>query len=96
MKKLVCFLSVYFVVFVIFIILLNFSENIITQDSILYYPFGITMLFWYVTFFVYAFQIILAIVGMLFHFIKEKQSIKNLLIPYGFIFTLKNYYKELK
>lgn len=96
MKKLIYFLSVYFVIFIMFIILLNINGKVIAENNILYYPFGITMLFWYVTFFVYVFQIILAIVGMLFHFIKEKQSIKNLLVPYGFIFTLKNYYKELK
>ena len=52
--------------------------------------------FWTFTFFIYLLQIAIIIIGLLFHFIKEKQTIKNLLVPYGFIFTLKNYYKELK
>ena len=49
-----------------------------------------------ITFFVYIFQIAIIIVGLIFRFIKEKQTIKNLLVPYGFIFTLKSYYKDLK
>lgn len=96
MKKLCWFLFIYFIVFIIFIIVLNVNPNSLTQDSILYYPFGITLIFWYITFFVYIFQIAIIIVGLIFRFIKEKQTIKNLLVPYGFIFTLKSYYKDLK
>ena len=50
-----------------------------------------------ITFFlVYPIQILIVIIGLLFHLFKEKQTVKYLLIPYGFIFILKKIYKELK
>ena len=100
MKKLIYFFSAFFVVFIAFIILINLdsiSVNHLIEDyAIIRYIMGFTFIFGYITILVYLFQIILVIVGLVFHFIKEKQTIKNLLVPYGFIFTLKNYYKELK
>ena len=100
MKKLIYFLSVYFVIFIAFVILINIDHspiNSLMKDyEIVRYIIGLTLFFWYITFFVYLFQIAIITVGLIFHFIKEKQTIKNLLVPYGFIFTLKSYYKELK
>lgn len=93
MKKFAKFLIIYFVISVIFIVLLF---NGFEKNPFIYYIGGISLLFWYATFFVYLFQIAIIIIGLIFHFIKEKQTINNLLIPYGFIFTLKKYYKELK
>ena len=100
MKKLRYFLSAYFVIFIAFIILVNMdsiSVNHLIEDyAIIRYIIGFTFIFWCITIIVYILQIILVIVGLVFRFIKEKQTIKNLLIPYGFVFTLKSYYKELK
>ena len=98
MKKLICFLSIYFVIFIMLIIFINnkFLNNLAEDYAVVYYTIGFTFIFWYITILIYLLQIILVIFGLVFHFIKEKQTIRNLLIPYGFIFTLKNYYKELK
>lgn len=58
---------------------------------------GIVYILLIITFcFVYPIQIIIVITGLLFHLFKQKQTVKYLLIPYGFICILRNYYKELK
>lgn len=46
--------------------------------------------------FIYPIQIIIVLIGLFFHLFKQKQTVKYLLIPYGFICILRNYYKELK
>lgn len=46
--------------------------------------------------FVYCIQIIILIIGLLFNLFKTKQSVKYLLIPFGFLLILVNKYKQLK
>ena len=93
MKKLCWFLLIMFLPMLYSIIAVIFflsSLRLPEAIEILFFDF------WCITFFVYIFQIAIIIVGLIFRFIKEKQTIKNLLVPYGFIFTLKSYYKDLK
>jgi len=46
--------------------------------------------------FVYLIQIIILIIGLIFNLFKNKQSVKYLLIPFGFLLILVNKYKQLK
>lgn len=46
--------------------------------------------------FVYCIQIIILIIGLVFNLFKTKQSVKYLLIPFGFLLILVNKYKQLK
>lgn len=57
---------------------------------------GVIVFLLLITFiFVYPIQILILIIGLLFHLFKDKRNIKYLLIPYGFIYILKNRYKSL-
>ena len=47
-------------------------------------------------FFVYCIQIIILIIGLIFNLFKTKQSVKYLIIPFGFLLILVNKYKQLK
>lgn len=46
--------------------------------------------------FVYILQIVMLIIGLMFNLFKTKQTVKYLIIPFGFILILVNKYKELK
>ena len=46
--------------------------------------------------FVYCIQIIILIIGLIFNLFKTKQSVKYLIIPFGFLLILVNKYKQLK
>ncbi len=46
--------------------------------------------------FVYFIQIIILIIGLIFNLFKTKQTVKNLIIPFGFLSILVNKYKQLK
>ena len=61
--------------------------SIITQILIALFCFVI---------FVYLIQIIILIIGLIFNLFKNKQSVKYLLIPFGFLLILVNKYKQLK
>ena len=45
---------------------------------------------------IYILQLMFVFFGLFFKKIKQKQTVKYLLIPYGFICTLKKLYKDLK
>ena len=51
---------------------------------------------WCVILSIYAIQIIIVISGLCFNLFKQKLTVKYLLIPFGFLFILKDMYKELK
>lgn len=63
------------------------TYSIITQILIALFCFVI---------FVYLIQIIILIIGLIFNLFKNKQSVKYLLIPFGFLLILVNKYKQLK
>lgn len=63
------------------------SYSLITQILIALFCFVI---------FVYLIQIIILIIGLIFNLFKNKQSVKYLLIPFGFLLILVNKYKQLK
>ena len=46
--------------------------------------------------FVYCIQIVILIIGLIFNLFKTKQSVKYLIIPFGFLLILVNKYKQLK
>ena len=46
--------------------------------------------------FVYFIQIIILIIGLVFNLFKTKQSVKYLIIPFGFILIFIDKYKNLK
>ncbi len=46
--------------------------------------------------FVYFIQIIILIIGLAFNLFKTKQTVKYLIIPFGFLLILVNKYKQLK
>jgi len=46
--------------------------------------------------FVYLIQIIILIIGLVFNLFKTKQTVKYLIIPFGFLLILVNKYKQLK
>lgn len=46
--------------------------------------------------FVYLVQIIILVIGLVFNLFKTKQSVKYLIIPFGFLLILVNKYKNLK
>ena len=46
--------------------------------------------------FVYCVQIVILIIGLAFNLFKTKQSVKYLIIPFGFLLILINKYKQLK
>ena len=46
--------------------------------------------------FVYLIQIIILIIGLVFNLFKTKQTVKYLIIPFGFLLILVNKYKNLK
>ena len=46
--------------------------------------------------FVYFIQIIILVIGLAFNLFKTKQSVKYLIIPFGFLLILVNKYKNLK
>ena len=47
-------------------------------------------------FFVYLIQIIILVIGLIFNLFKTKQTVKYLIIPFGFLLILVNKYKQLK
>lgn len=63
------------------------TYSIITQILIALFCFVI---------FVYLIQVIILIIGLIFNLFKNKQSVKYLLIPFGFLLILVNKYKQLK
>ena len=58
--------------------------------AVLYFVLFITFVI------VYPIQLLIVLVGLIFHLFKQKRTVKYLLFPYGFILVLKNMYKELK
>ena len=46
--------------------------------------------------FVYLIQIIVLVIGLVFNLFKTKQTVKYLIIPFGFLLILVNKYKQLK
>ena len=46
--------------------------------------------------FVYCIQIIILVIGLAFNLFKTKQTVKYLIIPFGFLLILINKYKNLK
>jgi hypothetical protein len=46
--------------------------------------------------FVYLIQIIILVIGLGFNLFKTKQTVKYLIIPFGFLLILVNKYKQLK
>jgi len=46
--------------------------------------------------FIYLIQIIILIIGLVFNLFKTKQTVKYLIIPFGFLSILVNKYKQLK
>ena len=46
--------------------------------------------------FVYCIQIIILVIGLAFNLFKTKQTVKYLIIPFGFLLILVNKYKQLK
>ena len=46
--------------------------------------------------FVYLIQIIILVIGLVFNLFKTKQTVKYLIIPFGFLLILVNKYKQLK
>ena len=46
--------------------------------------------------FVYFIQIVILIIGLVFNLFKTKQTVKYLIIPFGFLLILVNKYKNLK
>jgi hypothetical protein len=48
------------------------------------------------TAFVYLIQIVILIIGLVFNLFKTKQTVKYLIIPFGFLLILVNKYKQLK
>ncbi len=46
--------------------------------------------------FVYFIQIVILVIGLAFNLFKTKQSVKYLIIPFGFLLILVNKYKQLK
>ena len=71
-------------------------------DSLFYeissYPIIIQILIALLCFmvFVYLIQIIILITGLIFNLFKTKQTVKYLIIPFGFLLILVNKYKQLK
>ena len=71
-------------------------------DSLFYeissYPIVIQLLIVLLCFivFVYLIQIIILITGLIFNLFKTKQTVKYLIIPFGFLLILVNKYKQLK
>ena len=60
-------------------------------------PIVVLYMILFITFvIVYPIQILIVLIGLIFHLFKQKRTVKYLLIPYGFILVLKNMYKELK
>jgi len=45
---------------------------------------------------VYILQIAILIIGLIFNLFKTKQTVKYLIIPFGFLYILVNKYKQLK
>ena len=46
--------------------------------------------------FVYLIQIVILVIGLIFNLFKTKQTVKYLIIPFGFFLILVNKYKNLK
>ena len=46
--------------------------------------------------FVYCIQIVILVIGLAFNLFKTKQTVKYLIIPFGFLLILVNKYKNLK
>ena len=46
--------------------------------------------------FVYLIQIVILVIGLVFNLFKIKQTVKYLIIPFGFFLILINKYKKLK
>ena len=46
--------------------------------------------------FVYLIQIVVLVIGLVFNLFKTKQTVKYLIIPFGFLLILVNKYKQLK
>ena len=46
--------------------------------------------------FVYFIQIVILVIGLAFNLFKTKQTVKYLIIPFGFLLILVNKYKQLK
>ena len=71
-------------------------------DSLFYeissYPIVIQLLIVLLCFivFVYLIQIIILITGLIFNLFKTKQTVKYLIIPFGFLLILVNRYKQLE
>lgn len=63
------------------------SYPVIVQILIVLFCFAI---------FVYLIQIIILIIGLVFNLFKTKQTVKYLIIPFGFLLILVNKYKQLK
>ena len=109
MKKLVCFLSIVVAITLILIIiniittpatysitnwfdwLLNTEENILCYINLFF------LAFWYLFVLpIYLLQVIVVIFGLFFRLFKQKQTVKCLLVPFGFLLLLSNIYKGLK
>ena len=45
---------------------------------------------------IYILQIAILIIGLIFNLFKTKQTVKYLIIPFGFLYILVNKYKQLK
>ena len=71
-------------------------------DSLFYeissYPIVIQLLIALLCFivFVYLIQIIILVTGLIFNLFKAKQTVKYLIIPFGFLLILVNRYKQLE
>ena len=70
----------------------NFLYNI--SNYSFFVQILIVLLFFVI--FVYFIQIMVLIIGLIFNLFKTKQSVKYLIIPFGFLMILVDKYKSLK
>ena len=63
------------------------NYSVITQILIVLFCFAA---------FVYFLQIVILVIGLAFNLFKTKQTVKYLIIPFGFLLILINKYKQLK
>ena len=90
-------LSFCFMAIVVMLIRTGFDFNYVFDDrSPVFFAVVILGIFLYITIPIYLLQLAIVTIGLIFRLFKEKQTVKYLLIPYGFICILRNYYKELK
>ena len=90
-------LSFCFMAIVAALVKTGFDFNYVFDDrSPVFFCVVILAIFLYITIPIYLLQIFIVTIGLIFRLFKEKQTVKYLLIPYGFICILRNYYKELK